>query len=105
MFLGVFGFQDGGRLMMTGENEKQEESGGPPTEPQQAPEIEDAYEAEKVADGVPDEDPPELLNGLSRHVAAPLGRTKVAHEQPGRTTNNYEMQIVRAAKIDRKRLA
>ena len=66
MFLGVLGFQDGGRLMMTGENEKQEESGGPPTEPQQAPQIEDAYEPQKVADGVPDEDPPELLSGLSR---------------------------------------
>lgn len=51
---------------MTGEDQKQEESGGPPTEPQQAPQIEDAYEPEKVADGVPDEDPPELLSGLSR---------------------------------------
>lgn len=51
---------------MTGEDGKQEESGGPPTEPQQAPQIEDAYEPEKVADGVPDEDAPELLSGLSR---------------------------------------
>ncbi len=51
---------------MTGEDQKQEESGGPPAEPEQAPQIEDAYEPEKVADGVPDEDAPELLSGLSR---------------------------------------
>ena len=51
---------------MTGEDQNQEESGGPPPEPEQAPQIEDAYEPEKVADGVPDEDAPELLSGLSR---------------------------------------
>lgn len=66
LFLGVFAFQNCGRLIMNGQDGKQEESGGPPPEPEQAPQIEDAYEPEKIADGVPDEDAPELLSGLSR---------------------------------------
>ncbi|MCH8146510.1 MAG: hypothetical protein IH987_00730 [Planctomycetes bacterium] len=51
---------------MTTEDEKQDESGGPRPESEQAPQIEDAYEPEKSADDFPGEDSPELLSGLSR---------------------------------------
>ena len=51
---------------MTTEEPNREESGGPPNETEQAPQIEDAYEPKEVADGVPEEDAPELLSGQSR---------------------------------------
>lgn len=51
---------------MTTEDGKQDESGGPPPESEQAPQIEDAYEPEESADDLPGEDSPELLSGLSR---------------------------------------
>lgn len=63
---------------MTTEERDREESGGPPNESEQAPQIEDAYEPEKIADSVPDEDAPELLSGLSRVLEDQLDDTENA---------------------------
>lgn len=72
---------------MTAEEPDRDESGRPPNETEQAPQIEDAYEPEKIADGAPEEDAPELLSGLSR----------VLQDQP-EDTENVDAAAIEASK-------